>query len=109
MPPEGTNASTNLGGRMDHLPVIQGGALGILTVFSGWCLYAILKGWLIPRSWVEAMRTQDKVIEEDLRARLKDAKDAQETEREQKQLLLYEIGPTITKALGSLPRTEEEP
>ena len=88
---------------LSGLPVIQGSALAVITVYAAWSLYATLTGRLIPRSWVDAMRTQDKVIEADLRSRLEDANETLRTERQQKELVMNEFGDTLTKTLRSLP------
>ena len=98
---------------LQALPVIQGSALAVITVFSAWCLYAILTGRLIPRSWVDAMRTQDKVIEADLRSRLVDERSARQDAEKQRDLVMNEFGATFLKTLRSLPdpgdADEEEP
>jgi len=93
---------------VDQLPLIQGGALAVITTYAGWTLFAILTGRLIPRSWVEAMRTQDAVLVEDLRARLSDANDTVKTVTEQRDLLIAEQGRTVTKVLRSLPHVPDE-
>lgn len=92
---------------MVEFPIIQGGALALITTYAGWSLFATLSGRLIPRSWVDAMRVQDQVLLADMRNRLDDISETVKIKDQQLTLILEEHGKTVTQVMSALPVRDE--
>lgn len=88
--------------------LLGGTTLTTMSSFGTWCLVALLKGRLIPYLWVERMRAQDAIRENDLRDARDDALKALKIREAQVDQLIQGIGTTATRTFEALPKPPPE-